>query len=135
MSNERSVRGWRRWVPVIWCLYVGAYVVVFLVRGQVVPAVVAAVLAVLVGLGLAAELRRPDAARPRLFGWEQDERQRLIHERAMTLVGYAAVAAVAVAGFTAFVLGREDVAIWPSTALLGLAAVYGIGLAFYQRRA
>ena len=51
-------------------------VAVFLARGRPGPAALTTAFVVLVGLGLAVELHRPQAARPQLIGWEQDERQR-----------------------------------------------------------
>ncbi len=135
MQTDRAqrMRLRRRWVPAAWGAYGAVYVVVFLVRGELLVAAVAAVLVALVGAGLAVELRGPRAARPQLLGWEQDERQRLIHLRSMALVGYVAVLGAAVAGFVAFLLDA-DAAFWPMLAVAALSGVYGIGLAFHRRR-
>lgn len=135
MSTEpvARVRGWRRWVPLIWGADGAVYVAVFLARGRFMPAGLAAAVVVLVGIGLAVELRRPQAARPQLVGWEQDERQRSIHQRSSALVGYVAMVGAALAGFIAFIFD-SDLAIWPMLVVVGLSTVYGAGLAFYQRR-
>jgi hypothetical protein len=135
MSTEPAVRvrGWRRRLPAIWGAYGAVYVAVFAARGQLVPAVVTAALVVATALGLLVEVRGPRAARPRLLGWEQDERHRLLHQQAMALVGYAVIGAAAVGGFVAFVVD-PDLALWPMLALAGLVGVYGVGLAIYQRR-
>jgi len=118
----------------IWGAYGAAYVVVFLARGRPLPAVLAAVLVVSIGVGLAIEVRRPVATQPRLLGWEQDERQRLIHQQSMALVGHVAVAGLFVSGFIAFV-ADSDIIEWLMPAVGGAVLVYGIGLAVYQRRA
>jgi len=93
---------------------------------------VTAALVALVGFGLAVELRRPRADRPEQIGWTQDERQRLIHQKSMALVGYAALAAAAVAGFVTFAVNAHP-ALWPVLGVLALCAVYGCGLVFYGR--
>lgn len=135
MSSERtsSLRGWRRWIPGLWSGYGAIYALAFALRGQIAPAVVTAVLVAAVGIGLAFELRRPRANKPEQLGWVQDERQRLIHQKAMALVGYAALAAATVAGLVTFIVGSHP-ATWPMLSVLGFAAMYGGGLAFYQRR-
>lgn len=48
--------------------------------------------------------------------------------------GYVTVAGISIAGFIAFVAFGGAMAFWPMLALAGLAGVYGIGLAVYQRR-
>jgi hypothetical protein len=135
MSTDHLKRmsGWRRLAPLLWAGYGAVYVVVFLIRGEVLPAAITAVLVTAVGLGLAWELRRPQAGRPQQLGWRQDERQELIHRRAMTLVGHVAVAGAAVAALVVFAAGG-DAGIWPILILAGLSTVYGAGLRFYQRR-
>ena len=135
MSTEPKVRarGWRRWLPAIWGVYGTVYVGVFLARGKFVPAAVTAALVVVIGLGLAVEVRNAVVTQTRLLGWEQDERQRLIHQQAMALVGYVVIAAAATAGFVAFLVD-SDLALWPMLAVGGLSGLYGIGLAVYQRR-
>ncbi|GIH16371.1 hypothetical protein [Rugosimonospora africana] len=135
MSTERTSppRGWRRWVPALWTGYGALYVLAFALRGQLAPALVAAALVAAVGVGLAVELRRPGRNQPQQLGWAQDERQRLIHHKAMALVGYAALAAATVACFVTFIVSSRPPS-WPMLCVLGLAAVYGGGLAFYQRR-
>lgn len=135
MSTEPAtrVRGWRRWLPAIWGGYGAVYVAVFAARGQLVPAVVTAALVVVTALGLLVEVRGPLAGRPRLLGWEQDERHRQLHQQAMALVGHSVIGAAAIAGFVTFAVD-PDLALWPMLALAGLVGVYGIGLAVYQRR-
>jgi hypothetical protein len=135
MSSERtsSAHGWRRWIPGLWIGYGAIYVLAFVLRGQIAPALVTAVLVTAVGIGLAVELRRPRASEPELLGWVQDERQRLIHQKAMALVGYAALAAATGAGFVAFIVDPGRAA-WPMLGMLGLGAIYGGGLVFYRRR-
>lgn len=135
MSTDRTVhvKGWHRWAPWAWGAYGALYVIVFLTRGEVMPAVVTAGLVALVGVGLAVEARGPVVDEPRQLGWKQDERQQTIHLRAMALVGYAAGIGAAAGGFLAFV-ADSDLAVWPMLALACLAGVYGIGLAVGQRR-
>lgn len=135
MSTEQVVRvkGWRRWAPVIWAGYGAVYVAVFLARGKVLLGVITAALVVAIAVGLAVELRRPQVAQAQQLGWQRDERQQLIHQRAMALVGYVAIAGAALGGFVAFLV-NSDAAIWPMLAILGLSSVYGLGLALYQRR-
>jgi hypothetical protein len=86
-----------------------------------------------VGVGLAAELRTPQAAEQRTLGWEHDERQRLIHLHAAAFTGYLAAGAALIAGFIEFALGSLSVT-WPMNIVGGLILAYGIGLAFYSRR-
>ena len=50
----------------------------------------------------------------------------------MALVGYAALAAAAVAGFVTFAVNAHP-ALWPMLGVLALCAVYGCGLVFYGR--
>jgi hypothetical protein len=97
---------------------------VFAVHGRTTPALVTAVLVSIVAFGLAVELRRPQADQPEQLGWTQDERQQLIHHKSMVLVGYAAFAAAAVAGFVAFAVDSH-LALWPMLGVLALSAIYG----------
>lgn len=60
---------------------------VLLAHGKVLPTVVTAAMVILIGIGLAVELRNSAATEPRLLGWDQDERQRSIHQQSLALVG------------------------------------------------
>jgi len=55
-----------------------AYAAVFIGHGRAPEAAITTVFTLAVGVGLAAELRTPQAAEQRTLGWEHDERQRLI---------------------------------------------------------
>jgi ABC-type Fe3+ transport system permease subunit len=118
----------------MWSGYCVMYVVVFLIRGQILPAIVAAVMAVVVGLALEAEVRNPESARPRLLGWTQDERQRSIHQQSLALVGWVALLAGGIAMLVAFIAAADQVAYWSSLVLVGVGVVYAIGLVIYGRR-
>jgi hypothetical protein len=124
MSAEptSSARRRRQWVPALWIGYGAIYVLVFVIRGETTPAVATAALVAAVGIGLAVELRRPYTDRPEQLGWTQDERQRLIHQKSMALVGYAAVAAAVLAGFVTFVVDSQA-ASWLMLGVLTLSQV------------
>lgn len=129
-SRRAPSRHW--WVPVVWIAYGAAYVAVFLARGQVTIGVVAAAVIVAVGAGLGHELRQPSARRPRLLGWQQDERQGQIHLRAAAAMGWVAAVGVLIASFTEFALDRSPV-LW-GNALGVLILGYLGGLVYYARR-
>lgn len=123
----------RIWVPALWAVYGAAYVAVFISRGQQIVAVAAGVMVIVIGAGLAVELRRPQASERRLLGWEHDERHKLIHLHAAAFMGCAAAVAALVTGFVEFALGHASV-VWPMNILGGLILAYGAGMAVYSRR-
>lgn len=128
-----QMRSRRIWVPALWTLYGAAYVAVFTTRGRTVEAAITGTFILVIAMGLAVELRMPQAAEQRTLGWQHDERQRLIHLHAAALTGYIAAAVALVAGFIEFALGSVSVT-WPMNILGGLILVYGVGLAIYSRR-
>lgn len=132
-GSAARMRSRRIWVPALWTLYGAAYAAVFAVRGQAAEAAITGTFVLVIAVGLAVELRLPQAAGQRVLGWEHDERQRLVHLHAAALTGYLAAAAALVAGFAEFALGSVSVT-WPMNILGGLILVYGAGLAFYSRR-
>lgn len=132
-GRATRMRSRRIWVPALWTLYGAAYAAVFISHGQAAEAAITAVLTLAVCAGLAAELRTPRAAEQRTLGWEQDERQRLIHLHAAAFTGYLAAGTALIAGFVEFARGSVSVT-WPMNILGGLILAYAAGLAYYSRR-
>lgn len=132
-DEAARMRSRRIWVPALWVVYGAGYVAVFIGRGQQIVAAAAGVIVIVIGAGLAVELRRPQASERRLLGWEHDERHKLIHLYAAAFTGYVAAIAALVAGFVEFALGHASV-VWPMNILGGLILAYGVGMAIYSHR-